>query len=128
MLANVWSPTNPNAYWPLYRGYVALSGTRELAVVQTRYLQNAAYMRLKNVNVTYNLPKPWVSKLGITGAKVFFTGQNLLTITPLHKWAQNYDPEVINGSDPEVNPAGNIGNGYLYPMLKSYTLGINLTL
>jgi TonB-linked SusC/RagA family outer membrane protein len=127
MLANVWSPSNPNAYWPLYRGYVALSGTRELAVVQTRYLQNAAYMRLKNVNVTYSLPKQWAAKVGMTDAKIFFTGQNLLTITPLHKWAQNYDPEVINGSDPEVNPAGNIGNGYLYPMLKSYTLGINLT-
>jgi hypothetical protein len=45
----------------------------------------------------------------------------------LHKYAPNYDPEVINGSDPEVNPGVNIGNGYSYPMLKSYSLGINLT-
>jgi hypothetical protein len=126
MLANVWSESNPNAYWPRYRGYVALSGTRELAVVQTRYLQNVAYARLKNVNLTYSLPKQWVSKLGITNLKVFVTGQNLLTLTPLHKWGQNYDPEVVNGSDPEIN-AG-IGNGYLYPMLKSYSFGINLTL
>jgi TonB-linked SusC/RagA family outer membrane protein len=126
-LANTWSETNPNAYWPRYRGYVALSGTRELAVVQTRYLQNAAYMRLKNVNITYNLPKQWISKLGLSNAKVFVTGQNLLTITPLSKWAQNFDPELINGSDPEVNPNA-AGNGYLYPMLKSYSFGINLTL
>lgn len=126
MLGNVWSESNPNAYWPRYRGYVALSGTRELAVVQTRYLQNAAYMRLKNVNVTYNFPKQWVSKLGLSNAKIFFTGQNLLTLTPLHKWGENFDPEVINGSDPEVNP--NSGNGYLYPMLKSYSFGVNLTL
>jgi len=128
MMANVWSVDNPNAYFPRYRGYVALSGTRELAVVQTRYLQNAAYLRLKNINVTYNIPQRWVSKLKISSAKVFFTGQNLLTFTPLHKWAPNYDPEVIYASDPEVNPTNNIGNGYSYPMLKSYSFGINLTL
>lgn len=125
MLANVWSDSNPNAYWPRYRGYVALSGTRELAVVQTRYLQNAAYMRLKNVNITYSFPKRWVSKLGLASGQIYVTGQNLLTFTPLHKYAPNFDPEVINGSDPEVN--ANIGNGYLYPMLKSYTVGFNLT-
>ncbi|WP_426670421.1 SusC/RagA family TonB-linked outer membrane protein [Mucilaginibacter sp. McL0603] len=127
MLANVWSPSNPDAYFPRYRGYVALSGTRELAVVQTRYLQNAAYTRLKNVNLTYTLPQSLASRLKMSSAKIFFTGQNLLTFTPLHKYAPNYDPEVIYGSDPEVNPAANIGNGYSYPMLKSYTLGINLT-
>jgi TonB-linked SusC/RagA family outer membrane protein len=127
MMANVWSPSNPDAYFPRYRGYVALSGTRELAVVQTRYLQNAAYTRLKNINLTYNVPQRWISKLKLTSAKIFFTGQNLLTFTPLHKYASNYDPEVIYGSDPEVNPGVNIGNGYSYPMLKSYSLGINLT-
>jgi TonB-linked SusC/RagA family outer membrane protein len=126
-LSDVWSTSNPDAYWPRYRGYVALSGTRELAVVQTRYLQNAAYLRLKNVNLTYNLPQSLASKLKMSSAKIFFTGQNLLTFTPLHKYAPNFDPEVINGSDPEVNPGVNIGNGYLYPMLKSYTLGLNLT-
>jgi hypothetical protein len=52
MMKNVWSATNPNAYFPRYRGYVALSGTRELAVAQTRYLQNAAYIRLKNLSVS----------------------------------------------------------------------------
>jgi len=83
---------------------------------------------LKNINVTYNIPQRWVSKLKITSAKVFFTGQNLLTFTPLHKWAPNYDPEVIYASDPEVNPTTNIGNGYSYPMLKSYSFGVNLTL
>ncbi len=126
MMKNVWTVDNPNAYFPRYRGYVALSGTRELAVVQTRYLQNAAYLRLKNINITYTIPQRWVSKLKITSARIFFTGQNLLTFTPLHKWAKNYDPEVIDGSDPEVNP--NSGNGYSYPMLKSYSFGINLTL
>jgi hypothetical protein len=125
MMQNVWSATNPNAYFPRYRGYVALSGTRELAVVQSRYLQNAAYVRLKNMNVSYNLPKEWTSKMKMTSAKVYFTGQNIFTLTPMHKYARNFDPEVINGSDPEVNGAS--GNGYDYPMLKTYTLGLNVT-
>jgi len=50
---NRWTPDNPSqdAYFPRYRAYVALSGTRELAVAQTRYLQNAAYVRLKNLTL-----------------------------------------------------------------------------
>jgi hypothetical protein len=125
MMKDVWSPANPNAYYPRYRGYVALSGTRELAVVQSRYLQNAAYVRLKNLNVSYSLPKQWCNKAGLTMAKVYFTGQNMFTFTPLHKYAANFDPEVINGSDPEVSATS--GNGYSYPMLKTFTAGINLT-
>ncbi|HXO76887.1 MAG TPA: SusC/RagA family TonB-linked outer membrane protein, partial [Puia sp.] len=125
MMKDVWSPSNPNAYYPRYRGYVALSGTRELAVVQSRYLQNAAYVRLKNLNISYSLPAELCNRAKIAGAKIYFSGQNLFTFTPLHKYAANFDPEVINGSDPEVS--ANSGNGYSYPMLKTFTAGINLT-
>jgi TonB-linked SusC/RagA family outer membrane protein len=123
MMKNVYSPTNPNAYFPLYRGYVALSGTRELAVTQTRYLQNAAYVRLKSLNISYNLPGHWYSAIKMTSAKIYFTGQNLFTLTPMHKYARNFDPEVIS-SEPETASSG---NGYDYPMQKMYTFGINLT-
>ena len=125
MMKNVWTEENPNAYFPRYRGYVALSGNRELALTQTRYLQNAAYARLKNVSINWTLPQQWTSRLKLTNARVFLTGQNLLTFTPMHKHAGNFDPEVIEGSDPEVN--ANAGNGYAYPMLKSYSVGLNLT-
>lgn len=121
MMKNVYSASNPNAYFPRYRGYVALSGTRELAVAQTRYLQNTAYLRLKNMNLSYNLPGSWTEKMKITSAKIYFTGQNIFTLSPMHKYARNFDPEVI-GSDPETG--GNSGNGYAYPMLKTYTFGI----
>jgi TonB-linked SusC/RagA family outer membrane protein len=125
MMQNVWTPDNPNAYFPRYRGYVALSGTRELAVTQTRYLQNAAYVRLKNLSITWNLPRKWVTALSMTNAKFYVTGQNIFTLTPMHKWAKNFDPEVIDGADPEVSAGA--GNGYAYPMLKSYSVGVNLT-
>lgn len=125
MMKNVWTPDNPNAYFPRYRGYVALSGTRELAVTQTRYLQNAAYVRLKNVSLSWSLPKAWASAMRMSGARIYITGQNILTFTPMHQWARNFDPEVIDGADPEVNAGA--GNGYAYPMLKSYSAGVNLT-
>lgn len=125
MMKNVWTETNTNTYFPRYRGYVALSGNRELAMIQTRYLQNAAYARLKNLNITWNLPKRWAEAMKMNNAKVYVTGQNLFTLTPMHKWAKNFDPEVIDGADPEVSVSA--GNGYDYPMLKSYTVGLNLT-
>jgi hypothetical protein len=61
----------------------------------------------------------------MTSAKIYFNGENLWTYSPLQKYAKNIDPELINGSDPEVNAAS--GNGYAYPMLKTFTLGLNVT-
>jgi TonB-linked SusC/RagA family outer membrane protein len=130
MMKNVWTASNPNAYFPRYRAYVALSGTRELAVAQTRYLQNAAYARLKNLSLSWNMPRQWFSKFKLNNAKLYFNGQNLFTVTPLHKYAKNLDPELIDSSDPEsttVTGPVNYGNGYNYPMLKTYTVGLNLT-
>lgn len=117
---------NPNAYFPRYRGYTALSGTRELAIAQTRYLQNASYIRLKNITIGYSLPAPVLKKMKVTAFRVFFTGQNLLTYSPMYKITKNFDPEVIVGSDIEINSTG--GDGFSYPMQKSYTVGVNITL
>jgi len=124
---NRWTPENPSqdAYFPRYRAYVALSGTRELAVPQTRYLQNAAYVRLKNLTLGYNLPQSVLRKIKISAVRFFVTGQNLWTYSPMFKITRNFDPEVLDGSDPEIN--GNGGDGFLYPMEKTYTLGVNVT-
>ncbi len=124
---NRWSEENPSqaAYFPRYRGYTALSGTRELAITQTRYLQNASYIRLKNLTIGYSLPENMLQKLNISAIRIYFTGQNLWTYSPMFKITKNFDPEVIEGSDPEVNSAG--GDGFSYPMQKSYTIGANLT-
>lgn len=123
---NRWTEENPdqNAYFPRYRGYTALSGTRELAVSQTRYLQNASYIRLKNLTLGYSLPKSIINKLKVTSFRAYITGQNLWTYSPMFKITKNFDPEVIEGSDPEINAGG--GDGFSYPMQKSITLGINL--
>lgn len=122
---NMWSEENPDAYFPRLRGYVALNARAELTEQQSKYLQNVAYVRLKNFTVGYTIPLPLVSRIGISNARIFLTGQNLWTYSPMFKITRNLDPEVIEGGDPEMNP--NTGNGMAYPMLKTYTLGINVT-
>jgi hypothetical protein len=125
---NRWSEDNPNpdAYFPRYRGYTALSGTRELAVTQTIFLQDASYIRLKNLTIGYSLPQAVLKKIKITAFRVYLTGQNLWSYSPMYKVTKNFDPEVIEGSDPEINAGG--GDGFSYPMQKSYTIGVNITL
>ena len=124
---NRWTEENPSqdAYFPRYRGYSALSGTRELAIKQTRYLQNASYIRLKNITLGYLLPAGLLSKLRLTSCRIYFTGQNLWTHSPMYNVTKNFDPEVIEGSDPEINKTQ--GDGFSYPMQKSYTVGLNLS-
>ncbi|MBS1606487.1 MAG: SusC/RagA family TonB-linked outer membrane protein, partial [Bacteroidetes bacterium] len=128
VLNNEWSPSNPNGYFPRLRGYVALNSGTELAVRQSKYLQNTGYIRLKNLSFGYNLPATVIKKAGMTSAKIYFTGQNLWVWSPMYKIMKTMDPEVVDGSDPELaTGTTNAGNGMDYPMLKSYTLGLNIT-
>lgn len=126
-LNKIWSEDNPNAYFPRYRGYVALSGDRELSVRQTKYLQNAAYVRLKNIQLGYNLPEDLVSKAKITNARLYVSGENLWIWSPMFKITDhNIDPESINGSD-MVLTSGTSGDAQNYPILKSVTFGLSVT-
>ncbi len=125
MMNDIWSEVNPNGYWPRYRGYIALGTNRSLGAPQTRYLQNANYLRLKNISLDYTLPVQLLEKAGIKMAKVFISGQNMLTFSGLFKHTDNFDPEIIE------NPVGDMTNGFgqgdAYPMLKTVTVGLNLT-
>jgi TonB-linked SusC/RagA family outer membrane protein len=126
-LGNIWTEDDPNAYWPRYRGYVALSGDRELSVSQTKYLQNAAYLRLKTIQFGYNLPQKLISKIKMSNANVYISGENLWVTSPMFKITKhNFDPESIDGSD-RLLTNGTNGDAQNYPMLKSVTLGLNIT-
>ncbi|WP_435531829.1 SusC/RagA family TonB-linked outer membrane protein [Spirosoma liriopis] len=133
-LGNIWSADNPNAYLPRYRGYVSQNSAGELYQTQTRYLQNAAYLRMKNVQVGYNLPRLFIKKVGMNSARVFVSGENLLTWSPLYKITKDIDIENIGRSDAVLNPpsssdpnSNNSGNGNNYPILKSFTFGLSAT-
>jgi len=119
--SKLWTPQNPNSYFPINRGYAAYSGG-ELKNPNDKYLQNIAYIRLKNITVGYNLPLAWTKRLKTERFRIFFTGQNLLTLTSLKN--KYIDPEQINPNPAEVRV--DVG-GRSYPFMKSYTLGVDFT-
>ncbi|WP_298735725.1 TonB-dependent receptor [uncultured Chitinophaga sp.] len=125
VISNMWSEQNPDAYFPRLRGYTALNSRAELTVPQTKYLQNVAYIRLKNLSLGYNLPARLISRAGMSNMRIYLSGQNLWVWSPMYKHIKTMDPEVIEGADPEL--ASGAGNGMSYPMLKTYTFGINVT-
>ncbi len=126
-----WSETNRGAYWPRLVGYSGSNAGNILSQPNTRYLQDASYIRLKNLTVDYTFPKELVGKIGLQSLKVYFSGENLLTFSPLKKHAKNFDPEGIYAGDADYGTGkmgtDNFGDGDGYPVMRSFTLGLTLT-
>jgi len=128
-LGKIWEPNNPNAYFPRYRGYVAQNGsTGELVNPQTKYLQSVAYIRLKNLQIGYNISSRLIRKTGFSSARVYLSGENLWSWSPIYKLTRNIDPESIGQSDVILTGTSSSGNANNYPILKSMTVGMSLTL
>lgn len=110
-----WHPVDPTAdpYDPSQEwveGYYAYTGS--LPNQNSEFnMQNASYLRLKNIEVGYTFPKTWLEKAKIKGARFYLSGYNLLTFTKL----KYCDPEF---------PSSNYG--YNYPLNKTITVGLNL--
>ena len=117
MVDEIWSEANPNTYFPRLRGYIAQGTGRALNVTQTKYLQNVAYIRLKNIQVGYNLPKRWISTIKATQAKLYISADNIWTYSPMYKITHNLDVENIQGSD-RVLTSGTNGDGNNYPYVE----------
>ncbi len=125
-LDNIYSETNPDAYLPRYRGYIA-GWSRELNQKQSRYIMNVAYVRLKNIQFGYNLPQSLMQKVSfLTGVKLYVSGENLWAWSPLYRKTKDFDVENIGGSDPDVT-SGESGNVLNYPILKTVSFGISAT-
>ena len=124
----IWSPENPNSFFPRYTSRLANRAEGILRQAQTRYVMNAAYVRLKNFNIGYNLPSRLTSRVGGDAARIYLAGDNVWTWSPLYKYADNIDVENATApSDQFASPGGNSGDGYNYPMLKGYTVGMSVT-
>jgi TonB-linked SusC/RagA family outer membrane protein len=113
---NRWSPTNTNTNIPK-----ALAGrTRR---VSTRWIYDGSFVRLKNLALGYNLPKPVLEKLKISKLRLYVSAQNILTFTKY----EGYDPEVNYSSEGNTQSNTNLGLDYgSYPNAKSYTIGLNI--
>ncbi|MBL7972904.1 MAG: hypothetical protein JNL03_15410, partial [Prolixibacteraceae bacterium] len=125
-LGNMWTPENTDAYFPRTMSRAASNNTtRELGVAQTRYLQNVAYVRMKNIQLGYKLPKSLISKIGANDVKVYFSGENLWSWSPLYKLVKHLDVENTGPSD-QLFTSSNAGDGYNYPMMKSLSFGLSV--
>ncbi|MEO5789300.1 TonB-dependent receptor [Gelidibacter sp.] len=105
-----WSEDNPGAFLPRPTFRSAWRNQE----VQTRFLQNGAYLRLKNVTLGYSFSNDILDKLHLKKLRLFIAGENMLTIT---KMSSIFDPEATGGS---------WGNGKIYPLQKSYSIGLNI--
>lgn len=106
------SPLGPNvdAYFPR----PIFNGSSKNQQVQSRYLQKASYIRLKNVQLGYTLPAFISKKVGISSLRVFVSGENLWTGTKMFK---TFDPEQIDGGK----------GGSVYPLSKIISTGLSIT-
>lgn len=99
---------NLNSYYPR-----PLSSGSKNQQVQTRYLLNASYIRLKNLQIGYTLPVHLTQKIKISKLRIFLSGENLWTGT---KMPGMFDPETVDGNN----------NGSVYPLSKVYSIGLNV--
>ncbi len=115
---NILGP-NTDSYLP--KPYFTAE-TEKNKLPQSRYMLNASYIRLKNVQVGYTLPESLVGKM-FSRARVYFSGENLLTFSSLPKV---FDPETAIASD--SREGGYLTSGVIYPMNRTLSFGLNLTL
>lgn len=106
-----WTPENPTNKWP------RASKFRTYNLPETTcsdfWLVNTNYLRLKDIQVGFNVPKTWLQAVHLGSARIYYSGANLLTFS---KTPQGIDPEA---------PAG---WGAYYPHVKTHSIGINITL
>jgi len=118
---------NVNAYWPLLRSYSSTSSTKEMGTANDRYIQNAAYIRLKNLSLGYAFNPSFCHKFGLERLSLVLTAENLWTYSPMFKHTKNFDPENLGAGDDDFrSTAGTDGDGYGYPSFRTFTFGINV--
>ncbi len=103
---DVWTPENPEGKYPRVTGSNwAESGTDNSSF----WIRNGAYLRLRNVNLAYNLPKNWLNSVKLSSAQIFFNGTNLLTLSDMKEF-QDPEQEIYDS----------------FPVMKTFTLGLNI--
>ena len=102
-----WTPENGSNTLPL------ASNARPLGYIDSRYVQSASYLKLRNLTIGYRLKNEKLKSLRIEAVRFYATASNLFTISPY----KGYDPEVASGTDSGA-----------YPSSRSFVFGVNVTL
>ena len=110
-----WTPTNTNTEMP--RAVYGDPNSNSRA--SDRFVENGSYLRLKNVNLGFNLPSSMASRLHMRKVRIFAAAQNLVTVTNY----KGFDPEVSTFNSAPLSA----GTDFLSaPQAKTYTFGVNL--
>lgn len=115
-MSDVWTESNTDAYFPRARGYASLNSGNSLYYTNDRYLQNLAYLRLKNLTVGYTLPTKVANKIGLSYLRVYFSGENLWTWSAVH--SKYIDPEQISSDSDK--------KGNVYYWYKTFSVGLSV--
>jgi TonB-linked SusC/RagA family outer membrane protein len=112
---------NLGAYYP--RPYF---GSQKNLQVQSRYVQDVSYIRLKNLQIGYSFPKSLLSKYGMENLRVYVSGENLWTQSNI---AGMFDPELIDqgNNNRQVSAGYSTPGGFVYPLSRTWSMGLNLT-
>jgi hypothetical protein len=109
-----WTPANPSRTMPR----AEYNNRTNLARLSDRYVENAGYLRLRNLQIGYTVPKPLLAKTGfIQGIRIYATGVNLFTLTD---WS-GLDPEgdAVSNNSSGLRPRDNV------PLTRQFLFGIN---
>jgi TonB-linked SusC/RagA family outer membrane protein len=118
-----WTPVNPNAEWPRLSSPGSASNTNNYQKSSDIYLFSASYLRLKNLQLGYTLPKELTLKAGIQRLRISIDAQNLFTLSS----ASFIDPESTEfGSNMGGTGGTGANSGRNYPTLKYYGFGLEL--
>lgn len=111
-----WTPDNTGASLPR----VSITSTNNTQN-STLWMRSAAYLRLKNIQLGYDIPKQVLRKVGLKNAFIYVNGQNVFTKT---KFYEGYDPEI--NYDGGAADGVSLGGGNYYPQVKVFTFGIDI--
>jgi TonB-linked SusC/RagA family outer membrane protein len=120
-----WTPTNTGTSTPrLGIAYTPTNFSADRGIQSNvrgnsdRWIENGSYLRLRNIELGYNLPKAMLSRLHLSDSRIFVSGQNLVTITKY----SGLDPDII-GANANLEPGVDVGS---YPASRIISVGINV--
>ncbi len=115
-----WTSENPRADAEYPRLEILSTNGSPNTLLSSFWVINGAYLRGKNVQIGYTIPKTWSQKIGVPGIRLYASGDNLFTISNYRK---GWDPEAGSSGG---NATRYIANGLYYPLLRIYTFGVNV--
>ena len=107
-VGNVWSPDNPNAHYPTYTSVSQVNNYNYRC--SSWSVEDGSYLRLKNIEIGYTFPSKWLKSAAINGLRVYVNAQNLFTISDV----------------PQIDPENTQQQGWTYPQMKAFNVGLTL--